>query len=80
MLLEDVLAGSDALIHLEAAHEAAWSSTDKVRLENCRRRVAMLLGNDQVLEGIAAEDLADLARWPTSRSFDDVDRALSCLH
>ena len=77
MLLEDVLAGSEPLIHLEAAHDAAWSTVDRVRLEHCRRRVAMLLGNDQALVGMGADELAELAAWPTSVVFDDADRA--CL-
>ncbi|WP_207841613.1 carboxymuconolactone decarboxylase family protein [Williamsia soli] len=65
--------------------EVTWSTVDPVRLELCRIRLAMLMGNRDAAEyrhpravdaGLDEGKIASLDRWFTSAAFDDVDRAV----
>ena len=68
---------------LEAADAAAWAAVDRDLLDLCRIRIAMLLGHpDEIVaepppDGPDPRLVAELASWPTSPLFDDVQRA--CL-
>jgi alkylhydroperoxidase family enzyme len=64
--------------------EVAWDSTDPVRLELCRLRLASLLGCPTALRsrtpaaleaGLTEERVQALAEWPDSPLFDAADRA-----
>ena len=57
---------------------AMWShpATDARVLDLCRLRMATLLGMSQQPPEVAtAEEVAELAQWPSSPRFDDRDRA-----
>lgn len=64
MELFAVLEGTEALRHLEAAHDAAWDVVDSRLLEVCRNRMAMLLGHGPTLAELGPDDLAVLSSWP----------------
>ena len=44
--LDEVIGGTDAFAHLEAAHDAAWTVTDPALLAMCRDRIIEHLGGD----------------------------------
>ncbi|PXY24692.1 carboxymuconolactone decarboxylase family protein [Prauserella muralis] len=69
---------------LDEMREVAWTSTDPVRLELCRLRLAALLGHPTaartrtpaaVAAGLSEDKVAQLDRWPDSTWFDAADRA-----
>ncbi len=39
MTLDEVIGGTEALVHLDAAHDAAWTVTDPDLLAACRDRI-----------------------------------------
>ncbi len=49
MTLDEVIGGTDAATHLDAAHDAAWRVTDPSVLAVCRLRTVELLGGDTSL-------------------------------
>ena len=67
MTLDEVIGGSDAATHLDAAHDAAWRATDPSLLALCRSRTVELLGADP-----SAIDPPPVAVSP-----DDVDSTLA---
>jgi hypothetical protein len=79
-VFDDALAGHRAIRDgLDAAYDAAWTSTDPALLELCRLRIAMLLRNTEgttstMLDPAVVEALAS---WPTSPLFTGAQRA--CL-
>ena len=75
---------------VEAMHAAAWETLDPTLLELCRRRMAMLHGDDAELDrtpplavlhgkggAIAPAKLNELGSWPDSPAFTAAERA--CL-
>lgn len=46
LTIDEVIGGTDAARHLDAAHEAAWRATDPSLLARCRERTVELLGGD----------------------------------
>ena len=75
MTLDEALAGTDALAHLDAAHDAAWNATDADLLELCRRRMAMLLGHEVALDEVPTDELDRLAGRRDADSFSDIELA-----
>jgi alkylhydroperoxidase family enzyme len=69
------LDGTDALAALDAAHRAAWNTTDRALLAICRDRIAMLLGHAPTLDTLSDADRAALRDWPASERFSPRDRA-----
>jgi len=74
MPLADVLDGTDSLVHLEAAHDAAWAATDPSLLRLCRDRMAMLLGVEGVKLRLSEVERRQLAQW-SSGGFTDRETA-----
>lgn len=79
MQLADVLADTDVLGHLDAAHDAAWALVDRELLGCCRDRMAMLLGHRPTLDGMDDACRQKLADWPTSPEVSDTQRACLAL-
>jgi alkylhydroperoxidase family enzyme len=77
MRLEEVLEGTDVLVHLDAAKTAAWGATDPELLELCRLRMAMLLDHRPTMVATPVKRLSALSEWPGSDEFSAVERA--CL-
>ncbi len=75
MILQDCLAGTDALVALDAAHEAAWQVADQSLLTLCQRRIAMLRRHVATLASIDPTELDDLARWPSAERYGERGRA-----
>lgn len=75
MVLDEHLAGTDALEALDAAHDAAWAATDRALLSLCRNRMAMLRRHRPTLAAMSVPDLDRLSRWPRSPEFGDLERA-----
>jgi hypothetical protein len=73
--LDDRLAGTDALVALDAAHEAAWAAVDDDLLTLCRNRMAMLRRHEPTLGTMSADEHEALSRWPTSPEYGDLERA-----
>ena len=73
-MLEEVLAGTDALVALDAAHDATWRAADAELLELCRRRIAMLLRHQPTLDAMTADESEQLAAWPTDAELTDLQR------
>lgn len=46
MTVDEVIGGTDAAAHLDAAHDAAWRVTDPSLLAHCRDRIVELVGGD----------------------------------
>ena len=76
----------DVAARLDVLHATAWQSVDAVVLELCRLRMATLLGleaeqNERtptaVAAGLVEAKALDVAQWPTSPQFSNVERA--CL-
>lgn len=71
----------DVVAVLEEARQAAWAASDRRRLELARVRMAQLLGCGAELAastpGVELDEVTadDVAGWPVSDLFDDVDRA-----
>ncbi len=77
--LADILAGTDALAHLDAAHQAAWEATDPDLLRLCQRRMAMIIGHEPTVAAMSAEEQATLAAWSGSPAFGERERAALAL-
>ncbi len=82
LVIATVLDGrADVAEALEEARQAAWSATDRRRLELARIRIAQLLDCDSELMAVTpgvdlgAVTAADVAGWPSSDLLDEVDRA-----
>ncbi|MEL6892695.1 MAG: hypothetical protein AAFP84_13940 [Actinomycetota bacterium] len=69
------LGDSDALVELDAAHEAAWRVADSELLALCRDRLGMLLRHRTTLDAIHRARAAELRAWATSDAFDHRARA-----
>lgn len=75
MVLDEWLAGTDALVALDDAHEAAWAAVDPSLLSLCRTRMAMLRRHAPTLAAVSPDELEAVRRWPGSPEFSDVERA-----
>lgn len=75
MVLDEHLAGTDALIALDRANDAAWRATDAALLSLCRNRMAMLRRDDATLSALSALEIDQLSRWPNAPEFSDLERA-----
>ncbi len=75
VVLDDCLAGTDALAALDAAHAAAWAAVDPSLLSLCRNRMAMLRRHEPTLATMSDDECAALSRWSSSTGFSDVERA-----
>jgi alkylhydroperoxidase family enzyme len=80
---ERVLTSVPEVEHAVAiAHNAAVGSVDPDLLEPCRLRIAMLIGNDRLIEGSTDEHgalIEALPSWPNSPRFSAAQRACLAL-
>ena len=68
MTLDDVIGDTDALVHLDAAHAAAWEVADAGLLAVCRDRIVEHLAP-------AGPDAIDIDRRPASDLLDPTVRS-----
>jgi alkylhydroperoxidase family enzyme len=69
------LDGTDALVALDAAHDAAWGACDPELLALCRDRAAMLLRHQPTMDAMSDDRRAAVRGWLTDEHSSALERA-----